>query len=228
MQYYFNNTLYNMSKTIITGEEFNEKYKGHVFYKLFKKDLTNFKYTYVDGLNVDLNNFNQNNIYSSKLDFYDKNNISCYLSIEDCFITTISIPNDANVCVKYEKFISDKLIIDITNKITIKDFCKNAVEINPYTLKYVNEQTEELCKFAVSRECRMLKYVKEQNEELCKIAVSRNGIMLKYVKEQTEELCKIAVKQNGYALKYVHEQTNEISKLAIQHNCEKQKNHYLS
>jgi len=72
------------------------------------------------------------------------------------FIAKISIPIDANMYVEKNKFKSDKLIIDINNKVKISkfylwndtEFCKISVKQNYHSLKYVNEQTEELCKLA--------------------------------------------------------------------------------
>ena len=211
---------------VYSGEEFNEKYKEYEFYKLLRKDLTHYGYTYKDGLNVDVNELNQKGGCSiGGLYFTEKNKIPMWMNAYS-FITKCFIPNDAKVCVGNNKFRSDKLIVDINNKVDIYDsliwyddlFCKMAVQQDGCSLKYVKEQTEEICKLAVKHYGHALVYVKEQNEEICKLAVQQNGYALNYVKEQTEEICKIAVNQYGYALEFVKEQTEEICILAVRQN----------
>ena len=100
--------------------------------------------------------------------------------------------------------------MDKIYKVVIKEY--------PYSLKYFNEQTEEICKYAVSIYGLSLQFVKIQTEEICKLAVKQNGMSLMFVKEQTDEICKLAVCQNGFALRYVKKQTDEICKRAIRQN----------
>ena len=47
------------------------------------------------------------------------------------------------------------------------------VEEDPYNLKYINNQTEEMCLVAVRQDGWVLQYVKEQTEEMCFIAVQQ-------------------------------------------------------
>ena len=58
---------------------------------------------------------------------------------------------------------------------------------------------------AVKQNGVTLRYVNEQTEEICLEAVKQDGYALRYVNEQTEEICLEAVKQNGVALRYVNE-----------------------
>jgi len=211
---------------VYSGEEFNEKYKEYEFYKLLKKDLTHFEYTYKDGLNVDVNEFNSKGECSKGgLYFTEKNKIPMWINSYN-FITKCVIPNDAKIYIENNKFKSDKLIVDINNKINICDFfvwddefyCKDAVQQNGMSLQFVKEKTEEICKIAVRQYGKALEFVKEQTDEICKMAVKNDSCALKYVKDQTEEICKLAVQQNGLSLQFVKEQTEEICKLAIQQN----------
>ena len=215
-----------MTQQVFSGEEFNEKYKEYEFYKLLRKNLTHYGYTYKDGLNVDVNEFNPKGKYSKAgLYFTEKNKIPMWMNAY-WFITKCFIPNDAKVCVENDKFRSDKLIVEINNKVDICDsliwydesYCKMAVQQFGLSLKFVKEQTEEICKLAVQQDGNALLYVKEQTEEICKASVQKYGYSLEFVKEQTEEICKLAVQQNHYALQFVKEQTEEICKLAVQKN----------
>src|SRR3989339_2108397 len=175
-----------MTQQVYSGEEFNEKYKECEFYKLLNKDLTHYGYTYKDGLNMDVNEFNPKGECSKGgLYFTEKNKIPMWLDTYS-FITKCVIPNDAKIYIENNKFKSDKLIVEINNKV---DICDSLIW-----------HDEFYCKIAVQQNGNALKYVKKQTEEICKMAVQQNGYALQYVKEQTEEICKLAVQQNGYAL----------------------------
>src|SRR3989339_112885 len=184
-----------MMQQVFSGEEFDEKYKEYEFYKLLKGDLTHYEYTYKDGLNVDVNEFNSKGECSKGgLYFTEKNKIPMWINSYN-FITKCVIPNDAKIYIENNKFKSDKLIVDINNKINICDFfvwddesyCKDAVQQNGMSLQFVKEQTEEICKLAVQQDNNALQFVKEQTEVICKIAVQQDGCALQFVKEQTEE-----------------------------------------
>src|SRR3989339_1343955 len=136
---------------VYSGEEFNEKYKEYEFYKLLNKDLTHFEYTYKDGLNVDVNEFNPTGeCLKGGLHFTEKNKIRMWINSYS-FITKCIIPNDAKVYVETDEFQinrykSDKLIVDVNNKVDIYDFmiwdcCKLANQKNNCSLECVKEQT---------------------------------------------------------------------------------------
>ena len=220
--------MIQMTHQVLTGEEFNEKYKNYEFYKLLNKDLTNYGFTYKNGLNVDVNKFNPTGkCLIGGLYFTEKDNIYFWIGMDLYFyITKVIIPNDAHIYVETNKFKSDKLIVDVDNKISIseyhlwndEEFCKKVVRFNGYSLRYVKEQTEEICKLAVRNNGYALIYVKEQTEEICKLAVKSKAHALEYVKEQTKEICELAVNQDGYVLKYVKKQTEDLCKLAVKEN----------
>src|SRR3989339_451180 len=122
-----------MTHQVLTGEEFNEKYKNYNFFKLLTKKLTHYEYTYKDGLNEDINEFNPTGeSLEGGLYFTEKNKISMWAFYHYTFITKVMIPNDANVYIGTHEFKSDKLIVDVNNKVEIfnsilwndKEFCK--------------------------------------------------------------------------------------------------------
>lgn len=82
------------------------------------------------------------------------------------------------------------------------------------------ENWEDLVR--VGRDGLSLKYVQDQKEDICMAAVRHKGLALKYVKEQTEDICLTAIKQNGWAVEYVEEQTEKICLAAV-----RKKGHYL-
>ena len=230
---------------VLSGEEFNDKYKNYEFYKLLYEDLNHHDFTYKNGLNEDTKQFNPTNKCSEGgLYFTEKEKLPMWISSyyfgtnrEYRFITRCFIPNDANVCVGNCKFKSDKLIVDIENKITIENsllwndenFCKKAVKYNGLLLEFVKNQTDEICKIAVSQSGIALKFVNEQTYELCKIACdrfdysytkivkySKNGFY--YVNDKTDEICKMVLQKCGNQLLFVENQTENMCKLAVNQN----------
>ena len=220
---------------LLTGKEFTNHYNKSdtKFYKILKEDLIHNNYQFVNGINIDPIPFNPDG-ECSKGGFYftEYNKIACWLEYTDdlTYIADVKIPDNAQVYVEENKFKADKFILNLNNKIDIKDhecwnnaeFCEMAVQQDGCALKYVINQTEELCKMAVQRDGYALKYVNNQTEDICKLAVQQNGLALQYVNiPQTEALCKLAVQQNGFALQYVTiPQTEALCKLAIQQTDE--------
>lgn len=64
----------------------------------------------------------------------------------------------------------------------------------------------ELLKFVRMNPFR-IKDIEDQTEEICLAAVKRDGYALEFVKEQTEEICIEAVRQNCYSIQFVENQT---------------------
>jgi hypothetical protein len=101
-----------------------------------------------------------------------------------------------------------------------EDNCVKAIQLNPFQLALIENQTIEMCKIAIRKNYNLLRYVNKENQtdEIFKLAVSNNGNALKYipVENQTDEIFKLAVSNNAYALKYipVEKRTSELVELA--------------
>ncbi|MCC0727225.1 DUF4116 domain-containing protein [Clostridioides sp. ZZV14-6045] len=101
-----------------------------------------------------------------------------------------------------------------------EELCIEAIRENSDAFKYVKNRTPKICMEVVKISGKKLKHIKNQTEEICKEAVKQNGLALEFVKEQTPEICLISVKQNGLALEFVKEQTQEICIEAIRQDKE--------
>ena len=215
--------------TTLSGTDFNNKYPNIEFYKVLTIDCKHNDFTYQHGLNVDHIPFNPTGkcsaggLYFTELDYlpsWISNTAMCI------YIAKVTIPSDASVYVEQNQFKADQFVLDLDNKVLIKDFyiwknealCKIAVHQSSYSLQYVITQTDEICKLAVSKNGNALEYVKDQNDEICKLAINKNAYALQYVKNQNDEICKLAVSRKGYALEFVEVQTDEICKLAVSQN----------
>jgi hypothetical protein len=211
--------------TILSGNEFNALYPNTEFYKVLTKDYKHYDFTYQHGLNVDHIPFNTSGICSlGGLYFTEVDKVSYWIDrFKSVYIAKVTIPSNASVYVEKDKFKADQFILDLDNKVLIKDFymweneefCKNSVsQADTYNLVFVRNQPDEICKLAVKHDYRALEYVINQTDDICKIAVSNHGFALEFVKDQTDDICKMAVK-NGYGLEFVKVQTDEICKIAL-------------
>ena len=214
--------------TTLSGTEFNNKYPNTEFYKVLHKDFIHFGFTYQHGLNVDHIPFNPTGICSvGGLYFTEVDKVSYWIGKNSVYIAKVVIPLNASVYVEKDKFKADQFVLDLDNKVLIKDFymweneafCKISVsQADTYNLVFVRNQPDEICKLAVRHDWSALQYVLLQTDEICKIAVSNHGYALQFVKDQTDEICKMAVSKNGRALQYVINQTYELCKLAVSQN----------
>jgi hypothetical protein len=100
---------------MLTGEQFNEKYKYHKFVKLTNETENHNSFQFQTGLNIDHVKFNpvgecsQGGIY-----FTDINKIYIWLHYSDkhmYWIRNVTIPDDAQIYVETDKFKADKLNI---------------------------------------------------------------------------------------------------------------------
>ena len=215
--------------TTLSGTEFNEKYPNTDFYKVLHKDFIHFGFTYQHGLNVDHIPFNPTGICSvGGLYFTEVDKVSYWIDrFKSVYIAKVTIPSNASVYVEKDKFKADRFVLDLNNKMLIKDFymwendafCKLAVsEADTYNLVFVRNQSDEICKLAVKHDYRALEYVINQTDEICKLAVSNHAYALEFVKDQTDEICKMALSKNGYGLEFIKVQTDELCKLALSKN----------
>jgi hypothetical protein len=208
--------------TTLSGKEFNEKYPNKVFYTVLRTNSQHNKVPLVNGLNIitdDIINYGGLRFDElSKLYVPDKGNI-----------VNVIIPSYATVYIKSgeisesQYFDADQIILDLNNKLSIRDFynwtnydlCKKLVSQNGRLLRYVKEQTEDLCKIAVKQAgSDTLKIVKPQTDQICEVAVQQNGNALRFVKHQTNRICELAIRQDSHALIYVNNQTDELCRLA--------------
>ena len=197
---------------LLSGIEFNQKYKDINFYKLTNESEIHNGFQFKDDINEDTIPFNAHGSCTpGGIYFTEESKIGMwtyYNGSEMKFIRKVTIPDDTKIWVEEDKFKAD--IIVLGTRILIEDFVETYDDITefirqePSNIKYIKKRTEEICKLAVSQDGYALKYVQKQTEELCKLAVSEDGFALQFVQNQTEEICKIAVTQNYFAMRYVN------------------------
>ena len=143
---------------VLTGQKFNEKYQGYNFFKFLGYDLNYNGFIYKNGLNVDTNSFNPTGEYSiGGLFFIDNIQLFAWMlelvKYDDCYrylyVSKVTIPNNAIVYIGHDGYKSDKLIVDVNNKIHIlklsiwndNAFCKYAIKKTYKIFKYIQNKT---------------------------------------------------------------------------------------
>ena len=219
--------------TEYSGDEFNRIYENTKFFKFINNNFKHHELEYKLGLNVDIHPFNSSKGYSGGgICFWEESKCNLFWQDYGTLLATIKIPNDARVCVKENKFKTDKIIIE--NIVSFFDVDDN------FWLSISDEQKP--CYYRYTERINALHYVKEKTHKTYKLLlwnynfmydertsklsieeyyhsiVQQSGFGLQYIKNQTYEICKLAVQKNGQHLKYVEDQfkTEELCKLAVQ------------
>lgn len=203
---------------VISGKEFNEKYKEK-YVKLINKENNHNGYKYGPGLNTLDGPFNPRHVCrKGGLYFCQEDDIGRWIEYGTGtmeYVCDVVIPDDAKVLVMENKLKTDKF--ELTNKRNIwtdEEYCKKAVKEDGMYLKYVTNQTEEICEIAIKNVIDAFEYVEYKTDHLYKIAVEDNGMLLEFIEDQTEEICELAVKNNPRAIDFIKSDYVRI-KLAI-------------
>lgn len=96
--------------------------------------------------------------------------------------------------------------------------CLVAVKANPYAIRYVVNQTEDLCLLAIANNFNCIIDIDpdKQTDRVCDAAIKEECSNLLYIHNQTEELCISAIQMNVRALKYAHVHTPKMRHVAQQ------------
>ena len=229
-------------KSVISGQEFNEKYNNNTFITFIKIDDIDYPHTRAKEINI----YTEKSYPRDDFHFYDESkfelsNHVCN-NMYDKQISYVKIPNDAFVRIgkygfKTDRIIFEKLInfSDLPDDFFVKllmkgqrtlmyiknqteELCEYAVKQHGNELQYVENQTNSICEMAVKENVYAFEYVENQTNELCEYVVSKNGNLLQHINFQTKDICKIAIMQNSDALQYVRNQTKELCELAVEKN----------
>lgn len=222
--------------TEITGERFNELFPNRSFVKLTNVNENHRGLQFNDGLNIDFNEFypseecQQGGIYFTEL---DKTHIWLYYNLDIGimrFIRKVIIPNDARVYVEHDKFKADKLILELREEISEKNYVnglKHAKLMLPHLPPNIRDKilhNKELCSELVTFNGCYLKYVPLEviDTDICLKAISDEGFALRYVptKLWDKELCLKAVERLGYTLKWIPSEFIDITlcRVAVKQN----------
>ena len=130
----------------ITGKQFNEILKNDTLYKFTNIEENHNGYQYVDGLNIDTNEFDINRGECSKGGLYFTSEKYIYQWMYGYeYVRIVTIPDDARVCIYKTKFKSDKIFVEPRIRIYDSDLLSNeevqklAVKQNGHAIKYIKK-----------------------------------------------------------------------------------------
>jgi len=179
---------------MISGKEFNEKYKDMRFVKLTNGTNNHNGHQYTEGPNVCPDSFNPNpdckghGFYFCKEDDFIK--WLYYNKTPMYHIWNVRIINKASVVVMKNKIKCDRFILSE---------CKSIWD------------NQELCDIIVKEDGLMLGFVIKQSNQQCIDAVTQNPIAIGFVNDQTDEINKIIIEKDKSNVQYVLKKTHELS-----------------
>jgi hypothetical protein len=185
----------------ITGKEFNEIFHGTPLYKFTNLQEIHYGYQYVDGLNVDPNEFDITQGECSKGGLYFTSIKHIYLWVcGNKYVRNVTIPDDARICCYETKFKANKIIVGTRIRINDSDILAS----------------EEIQKLAVQQNGCVIQYIDNPSKKIQRLAMRQNGCAIQYINGPSKKIQKLAVQQNGCAIQYIDEPSEEIQMLAVQ------------
>ena len=186
-------------KKEITGKEFNQMFGNTPMYKFTNLKERHRGYQYVDGLNIDPNEFDISGECSKGgLYFTSEKYIGKWI-YGHTYVRNVTIPDDAIICCYETKFKANKIIVGTRSKIC---------DSNIFT-------SEEIQRLAVQKNCFAVAFIENPSEEVQRLAVQQNGNAIKHIKDPSEEVQRLAVQQNSNAIKHIKEPSDEVQRLVI-------------
>ena len=90
-----------------------------------------------------------------------------------------------------------------TEFLDIEELGMIALEDDPWLLKYMSNQTENMCLVAVMKDPLTILSVLNQTEDICMVVVEAKGDYIKFVDHKTDKLCFAALKQDIDSYKHM-------------------------
>lgn len=159
-----------------------------------------------------------------------------YMSPRYC--KKVMIPDDCEVLVGRDKFMSTKIIEYETLKVSElsifnnEDYCMEMIWQNYFLIRYIPSPSEKVQLEAVKLDGMVIEYILRSSVKVSKkvllAAVRQNGTAIYHIMKSEhlinfmkdiEELQLEAVNQNGFSIKYIKNPSKKIQLAAINKNC---------
>jgi hypothetical protein len=215
----------NYIKIEVSGKKFNEIFRGITMYKFTNLEENHNGYQYIDGLNIDPNEFDTSQGECSKGGLYFTSvEYAAEWILDNEYVRNVTIPDDARICIYKTKFKADKIIVGLRTRIcdsgilASEEVQRLAVQRAGSSIKHIKDPSEEIQMLAVKKYDCYIEYISKPTEEVQKLAVQQNGHAIRFIKDPSEEVQKLAVQQKGDAIQYIVEPSEEVQRLAVQQN----------
>lgn len=176
--------------TIIKGSDFNEIYKGKVFYKFLQDDMTEQKHQYNSGLNKCTEQYYPDDEIidgvngKNYLHFCEENSCHMFIGLNHKYIAKIIIPDNALIYINSINFRTNMFIIDKIIDISDLpfDFLSNMVVNSGHVLSCIRNLSNDICIFAVNHHPYNLCYIDDPTKEVIMIAINKCPSLLTRIK----------------------------------------------
>jgi len=127
--------------------------------------------------------------------------------------------NDELTCIKIIRKKPD-LLRYLTEKQQTNIVCKEAININPFNIKYVIDQKEDICLLSISKNWCTVKYIKKENftDKIVQFAAEVNIKALKYIDYQPVDIMLKIVNKNWRAIEFIKNRTIDHIMAAVEQN----------
>lgn len=159
-----------------------------------------------------------NNYVNGGIEFYDNTNyINGIKNLKKAtFIVILQIPDDANVFIHVDYFVSDKLIVidkkpieqmDIWDK---PEIYKKIVDANPIFMKYIKNSTDNASIEMLKNKPSLIDHIDNPSDDMILASLSSAPYLFSHIKNPGIELCIKAIKSSPKCIQYIDNLTEEM------------------
>lgn len=208
------------------GYQFNEFFGCMEFIKITtNNELENYNNLLHDGYNEIEFSENYGHI-SGGIKFVEHENMLQQINSTHMatYIRYVEIPDDANVIVKNDCYMADKLILAERQLISDLDIWtqphlyKEQITKYPKLVKYIKNIDKDLELILVSKDPSVIEYIENPSEETCIKAVTIQPYLINKIKNPSMDIYKALIKKNAYAINFITPLPEEIMFELIDHN----------
>jgi len=194
-----------------TGEQFNNFYGCLKFIKITSNnELENYTYNLKNGLN-EISFAEHYGSVSGGIKFYEADNL--FQQIDNTYSATyiryLTIPEDANVIVKKDHYLSDKVILHERQTIAGQALWQNpelyrdALLQFPKLAKYAQHIPLDLANILVKKNPEIIEFIDNPTEYICIEVVTNRPYLIKNIKNPTINVYKAALDKSPYTINHI-------------------------
>lgn len=104
-----------------------------------------------------------------------------------------------------------------------KEYLSFALKVNPFLIRYIEDQSEDLCVTALLHDQNVIIYIKEITKKILKVLLLLDIKKIFLIDQISDELMIYLIKKNINTIRYIKNPSHEICILVIKENI-----HYIN
>lgn len=193
------------------GYQFNEFYGCMEFIKITtNNELENYNHPLTTGYN-EIPFTDTRGYISGGMKFIESENMFQHINSTHMatYLRYLEIPDEANVVVKSDGYMADKLILSERQLISDMDIWnhpdvyKKHLITYPKLAKYIKNIPSELALQLLDKDLSTIEHIENPTEEMCIKAVSQQPHLIYKIKNATMNVYKALIKKSAYAINYI-------------------------